>query len=334
MNWLLLLAVFSLCYGQTFFALEKVCEGWFCRTQHLDIISFTFQNPQAPTSIVTIYPSSEYNVIDDLQLLSSYNPNGQTYFCTVTDAQMKTTLWTYSLASNKSSSLVLTPPPSASAPANLNWDNSQQRLLISYTGTGSVWRVDPASGKMTPAFTVFNNPNFVADIVSFWADGPQTFSEIVFNNQDPQNPCYYFYVVPKGSPQTQSVCVPAYSSGSLTNTGTYFAQNITGGYFTVSYNVLGGNYQWIGPVNASTVTTLLDFTDFAGMGWDFYPDGRAFTYNPRTGVLWALISYDSGNDNPVDVMGGVQIPSAKAQVSATLGTGNGNVEWSNFQVVY
>lgn len=309
----LILATISLAMGQedTFFAVHKACEGWFCETEHVEIITFSASATSSYKSVATIYPSSAYNVVEKLSTLSTYDPATKTYFVLVQDpASSRATLWSYSLLTNKATQATTT-----FGASNLNFDSKSKAILASYGG--SVFLVNPTTGQKKPYFDVFSsakNPNFVAEPVSFWIASSSTFSEVVFSNAaDPDDDCYYIYIVNVATNKTTiSECFPDADGDAGSSLGDYetlFIQQFSQGFFAVTYDIMGANYQFVYPQNLTSISTVLDFQvcfqqppltflkDFAAMNWQVVAQPDTFTYNPVSQTLWAAVDYSSQGIN-------------------------------------
>lgn len=84
----------------SFLALNKACEGWFCETEHIELIMFTTEDPSSYTKLATVYPSGAYARVEQLTAINTYDPSTTTYFCVVQDpSSSKAFLWSYNLAS-------------------------------------------------------------------------------------------------------------------------------------------------------------------------------------------------------------------------------------------
>jgi hypothetical protein len=326
----LLLLVCSLVHGQQFLGTYLTCEGWFCETQHINVVAFSFQKsgdvPIQP--VATIYPSSPFDQVQDVQLYSTYDSATKTYYCVVQDpSTSKSVLWAYVVASNTTSQV--------SVPygvQNVAWDSNSKVLVSGYTD-GNVYQLDPKTGKQTPRYQGYSpsqNPLFSTAPVSFYDAPTKTFGEVVLYT-DPKNPeddCYYFYLFNAQGQAQVSECFPS-GLASLTGASTDFMTIAPGGFFVADSNALGENYLFITPNNFTVVSTVLDFQDFAGIGWSFMGDSRLFSYDYSAQMFWAIVNYDDGSGDQNPVLAGTQIPSGNVVNSATL-----EDTVSNLQVVY
>jgi hypothetical protein len=275
----------ALVAGQdTFFAINKVCEGWLCETEHIDIITFSAQETSSYKTLQTIFPSADYDQVEKVQVLSTYDSTSRTYYVLLQDpSDSKATLWAYSLSNNKATQV-----PTTFGASNLNFDPKSKSIMASYGG--KVYLVSPSTGLRKPSFDVFSSseyPNYISTPVSFWAPSSTTFSEVViFNTVNPVDRCYHVYLVNAATNKTViSQCFPDDDAGSsLTDYETLFIQQLSGGFFAVTYNVLGANYKFVYPQNYTTISTVLDFQ----VSCSFHP-----VTNSRTGLCRSWVGSQS-----------------------------------------